>query len=62
LSKDKFGAFYEIEIDIMQPIVEAFSLLAIGTSYIGFILGLADFLADCKYFSLTTIGLWRRVT
>lgn len=28
------------------PIVEAFSLLAIGTSYIGFVLGLADFLAD----------------
>nr|TKW36333.1 hypothetical protein SEVIR_2G434100v2 [Setaria viridis]TKW36334.1 hypothetical protein SEVIR_2G434100v2 [Setaria viridis] len=28
------------------PIVEAFSFLAIGTSYIGFILGLSDFLAD----------------
>ncbi|KAK2431383.1 tyrosine-specific transport protein [Trifolium repens] len=28
------------------PIVEIFSLLAIGTSYIGFVLGLTDFLAD----------------
>ncbi|KAF4374165.1 hypothetical protein G4B88_020557 [Cannabis sativa] len=28
------------------PIVEAFSLLAISTSYIGFVLGLSDFLAD----------------
>ncbi|KAF7815554.1 putative tyrosine-specific transporter [Senna tora] len=28
------------------PIVEAFSFLAIATSYIGFVLGLADFLAD----------------
>uniref|UniRef100_A0A803PY02 Tyrosine-specific transport protein n=1 Tax=Cannabis sativa TaxID=3483 RepID=A0A803PY02_CANSA len=28
------------------PIVEAFSLLAIATSYIGFVLGLSDFLAD----------------
>ncbi|KAL6966678.1 hypothetical protein U1Q18_032464 [Sarracenia purpurea var. burkii] len=28
------------------PIVEVFSLLAIATSYIGFVLGLADFLAD----------------
>ncbi|XP_057441465.1 uncharacterized protein LOC130733339 isoform X2 [Lotus japonicus] len=28
------------------PIVEAFSLLAIGTSFIGFVLGLTDFLAD----------------
>ncbi|KAK9673545.1 hypothetical protein RND81_12G174500 [Saponaria officinalis] len=31
---------------IVGPIVEVFSLLAIGTSYIGFVLGLADFLAD----------------
>ncbi|CAD6222727.1 unnamed protein product [Miscanthus lutarioriparius] len=31
---------------IVGPIVEAFSFLAIGTSYIGFILGLSDFLAD----------------
>ncbi|XP_022932959.1 uncharacterized protein LOC111439555 isoform X3 [Cucurbita moschata] len=30
------------------PIVEVFSLLAIATSYIGFVLGLSDFLADCK--------------
>ncbi|XP_062082472.1 uncharacterized protein LOC133788863 isoform X2 [Humulus lupulus] len=30
------------------PIVEAFSLLAIATSYIGFVLGLSDFLADRK--------------
>ncbi|XP_020182624.3 uncharacterized protein [Aegilops tauschii subsp. strangulata] len=28
------------------PIVEAFSFLAIGTSYIGFVLGLTDFIAD----------------
>ncbi|KAG6588142.1 Tyrosine-specific transport protein, partial [Cucurbita argyrosperma subsp. sororia] len=28
------------------PIVEVFSLLAIATSYIGFVLGLSDFLAD----------------
>lgn len=28
------------------PIVEVFSLLAIATSYIGFVLGLTDFLAD----------------
>ncbi|KAI5072584.1 hypothetical protein GOP47_0012690 [Adiantum capillus-veneris] len=28
------------------PIIEVFSLLAIATSYIGFVLGLADFLAD----------------
>lgn len=31
---------------LVGPIVEIFSLLAIGTSYIGFILGLADFIAD----------------
>ncbi|KAL9234835.1 hypothetical protein vseg_009659 [Gypsophila vaccaria] len=31
---------------VVGPIVETFSLLAIGTSYIGFVLGLADFLAD----------------
>ncbi|KAG2638895.1 hypothetical protein PVAP13_2NG622800 [Panicum virgatum] len=31
---------------IVGPIVEAFSFLAIGTSYIGFVLGLSDFLAD----------------
>ncbi|OAY57905.1 tyrosine-specific transport protein [Manihot esculenta] len=31
---------------VVGPIVEVFSLLAIATSYIGFILGLADFLAD----------------
>ncbi|XP_054818544.1 uncharacterized protein LOC129318057 isoform X2 [Prosopis cineraria] len=31
---------------IVGPIVEAFSLLAIATSYIGFVLGLSDFLAD----------------
>ncbi|XP_052180240.1 uncharacterized protein LOC127793536 isoform X2 [Diospyros lotus] len=29
------------------PIIEVFSLLAIATSYIGFVLGLVDFLADC---------------
>lgn len=34
----------------LQPIVEVFSLLAIATSYIGFVLGLSDFLADCKWF------------
>ncbi|KQK14799.1 uncharacterized protein LOC100846275 isoform X2 [Brachypodium distachyon] len=31
---------------IVGPIVEAFSFLAIGTSYIGFVLGLSDFIAD----------------
>ncbi|MCO5573123.1 hypothetical protein L7F22_026888 [Adiantum nelumboides] len=31
---------------IIGPIIEVFSLLAIATSYIGFVLGLADFLAD----------------
>ncbi|WVZ66982.1 hypothetical protein U9M48_016130 [Paspalum notatum var. saurae] len=31
---------------IVGPIVEAFSFLAIGTSYIGFVLGLSDFLVD----------------
>ncbi|KAJ8559941.1 hypothetical protein K7X08_003999 [Anisodus acutangulus] len=31
---------------IVGPIVDIFSLLAIATSYIGFVLGLADFLAD----------------
>lgn len=35
----------------LQPIVEVFSLLAIATSYIGFVLGLTDFLADCEFFS-----------
>ncbi|KMT14665.1 hypothetical protein BVRB_4g074330 [Beta vulgaris subsp. vulgaris] len=31
---------------VVGPIVETFSLFAISTSYIGFVLGLADFLAD----------------
>ncbi|KAI4305874.1 hypothetical protein L6164_029209 [Bauhinia variegata] len=31
---------------IVGPIVEVFSLLAMGTSYIGFVLGLSDFLSD----------------
>ncbi|GMG99966.1 hypothetical protein Nepgr_001806 [Nepenthes gracilis] len=31
---------------VVGPIIEAFSLVAIATSYIGFVLGLADFLAD----------------
>uniref|UniRef100_A0A7N0UZG9 Tyrosine-specific transport protein n=1 Tax=Kalanchoe fedtschenkoi TaxID=63787 RepID=A0A7N0UZG9_KALFE len=31
---------------IVGPIVQVFSLLAIATSYIGFVLGLSDFLAD----------------
>ncbi|XP_044504843.1 tyrosine-specific transport protein [Mangifera indica] len=31
---------------IVGPIIEWFSVLAIATSYIGFVLGLADFLAD----------------
>ncbi|KAL6340696.1 hypothetical protein AAG906_014386 [Vitis piasezkii] len=31
---------------VIGPIVEVFSLFAIATSYIGFVLGLADFLAD----------------
>ncbi|KAF3326217.1 Tyrosine-specific transport protein [Carex littledalei] len=31
---------------IVGPIVEVFSFLAIGTSYIGFVLGLSDFISD----------------
>ncbi|KAG8483605.1 hypothetical protein CXB51_022430 [Gossypium anomalum] len=31
---------------VVGPIIEVFSLLAIATSYIGFVLGLSDFLAD----------------
>ncbi|CAI9785801.1 unnamed protein product [Fraxinus pennsylvanica] len=31
---------------VVGPIVDVFSLLAIATSYIGFVLGLSDFLAD----------------
>lgn len=31
---------------VVGPIIQAFSFLAIGTSYIGFVLGLSDFLAD----------------
>ncbi|KZV40463.1 hypothetical protein F511_35932 [Dorcoceras hygrometricum] len=31
---------------VVGPIVDTFSLLAIATSYVGFVLGLADFLAD----------------
>jgi tyrosine-specific transport protein len=31
---------------IVAPLVQGFSFLAIATSYIGFILGLTDFLAD----------------
>ncbi|KAH7837722.1 hypothetical protein Vadar_017235 [Vaccinium darrowii] len=31
---------------VVGPIVQVFSLLAIATSYIGFVLGLADFIAD----------------
>ncbi|BBN03966.1 tyrosine-specific transport protein [Marchantia polymorpha subsp. ruderalis] len=31
---------------VVGPIIETFSLLAVATSYIGFVLGLADFLAD----------------
>ncbi|XP_078171277.1 tryptophan/tyrosine permease isoform X3 [Carex rostrata] len=31
---------------IVGPIVEIFSFLAIGTSYIGFVLGLSDFISD----------------
>lgn len=34
--------------NVMQPIVEVFSFLAIATSYIGFVLGLFDFVSDCK--------------
>ncbi|KAL9405265.1 hypothetical protein Peur_002237 [Populus x canadensis] len=31
---------------VVGPIIQAFSFLSIGTSYIGFVLGLSDFLAD----------------
>jgi hypothetical protein len=34
---------------VCQPTIEVFSLLAISTSYIGFVLGLADFLSDCRF-------------
>ncbi|KAH7435031.1 hypothetical protein KP509_06G046100 [Ceratopteris richardii] len=34
------------ENSLIGPIVQVFSVLAISTSYIGFVLGLADFLAD----------------
>lgn len=42
---------------IVQPIIEVFSFLAIATSYIGFILGLTDFLADCEWSSFFQIRL-----
>ncbi|XP_058008932.1 uncharacterized protein LOC110653316 isoform X2 [Hevea brasiliensis] len=35
-----------LEGNISKPIIEVFSLFAIATSYIGFVLGLTDFLAD----------------
>ncbi|KAM7528515.1 hypothetical protein LguiB_031925 [Lonicera macranthoides] len=35
---------------VVGPIVEVFSFLAIATSYIGFVLGLSDFLADLLKF------------
>lgn len=34
--------------DELQPTIEVFSLFAVATSYIGFTLGLSDFLCDCK--------------
>jgi hypothetical protein len=34
--------------DQLQPTIEVFSLFAVATSYIGFTLGLSDFLCDCK--------------
>ncbi len=46
LSDDVFFWFHLYNL---QPIIQLFSLLAIATSYIGFVLGLADFLADCKW-------------
>ncbi|XP_019066771.2 uncharacterized protein [Solanum lycopersicum] len=41
---------------IVGPIVDIFSLLAIATSYIGFVLGLSDFLAD--YFTALYNLVW----
>ncbi|XP_057802149.1 uncharacterized protein LOC131017399 isoform X4 [Salvia miltiorrhiza] len=35
-----------LEGNLSKPIVDVFSVLAIATSYIGFVLGLSDFLAD----------------
>jgi amino acid permease len=32
--------------EVVAPLIEAFSLLAIATSFIGFVLGLSDFLED----------------
>lgn len=50
--------------NLMQPIVEAFSFLAIATSYIGFVLGLSDFISDCKSGFLLfrlTIVMWDNI-
>lgn len=44
-SEDPLAALRS-ENGVVGPIIEVFSLLAITTSYIGFVLGLADFLAD----------------
>ncbi|KAG6413998.1 hypothetical protein SASPL_126714 [Salvia splendens] len=38
---------------VSLPIVDVFSVLAIATSYIGFVLGLSDFLADLSGFAET---------
>ncbi|NTV41563.1 MAG: hypothetical protein HGA61_04825 [Candidatus Moranbacteria bacterium] len=37
-----------VKRDFLQPMIEVFLVLAIATSFIGFVLGVADFLADCK--------------
>ena len=43
----------------LAPLVDGFSVLAIVTSYIGFVLGLTDFLSDL--FQVTFIALLRWV-
>lgn len=43
----------------LAPLIDTFSLLAIATSYIGFVLGLTDFLSDFLEVRATpTLFLW----
>ena len=41
----------------LAPLIDGFSLLAIATSYIGFVLGLTDFLSDFLQVQLTELDL-----
>ena len=49
VSEEFLITFVLTKLSFGQPIIEIFSLLAISTSYIGFVLGLADFLSDCMF-------------